>query len=72
MRKRFYNACTFPEAFQVTSYLTVAEFAQLEGLEKQQVLNRIHRKKIRGARKRGWFWEIPKSSLTKKSPKSKK
>jgi excisionase family DNA binding protein len=53
----------------VSAYLTVAEFAELAGLEKQQVLNRIHRNKIPGARKRGWFWEIPRRALSKHKSK---
>ena len=56
----------------VSDILTVAEVAKLMGLTHQQVLNRIHRGKIK-AEKKGWFWLVDKKSLpTKQSAEGAK
>lgn len=56
----------------MSDILTVAEVAKLMGLTHQQVLNRIHRGKIK-AEKKGWFWLVDKKSLpTKQSAEGAK
>lgn len=55
----------------MSNVLTVAEAAKLLGLTHQQVLNRIHRGKIK-AEKKGWFWLVDKKSLPKQSAEGSK
>lgn len=48
----------------MSNILTVAEAAKKMGLTHQQVLNRIHRGKIK-AIKKGWFWLVNEDDLPK-------